>query len=58
METIKKDMLMLHVSEEMALNIAEWKKKIHVVDSKIWDKGFLVVVEDLCLYSNLWRSAV
>ena len=43
MESIKKDMLMLRVSREMTLNKSEWKKKIHVADSKVWDKETLLL---------------
>jgi len=35
MEAINKDMLMFHVNEEMILNRAEWKKRIHVANSKM-----------------------
>ena len=44
METIKKDMLMLHISEEITLNKGEYKKRIHVVTVKNWDKDFVIVV--------------
>ena len=35
MEIIKKDMLILYVSEDIALDTREWKKGIHVGDHKI-----------------------
>ena len=42
MEEIKKDMLILEVAEEMILNRTEWKKIIHLADTKDWDKDFVV----------------
>jgi len=35
METIKKDMMMLHLTSELALNKAEWKKRIHSEPQKL-----------------------
>ena len=42
MEANKKDILMLHVVEYMALNKDEWKKRIHVVDPKKMMKALLL----------------
>ena len=47
MEAIMKDMIVLHVTKKRPLNRAEWKKRIHVANPKMWEKGlqFVVVVE-------------
>jgi len=34
MEAIKKDILMLHITEEMTFNRVEWNKRIYVADPK------------------------
>jgi len=34
MATIKNNMIVISISKEMALNIAEWKKRIHVASPK------------------------
>lgn len=43
-EEINKDMVVANLTEEMALNISKWKKKIHLVEPKSWNRGFVVVV--------------
>ena len=44
MAAIKKNMIVLHLSEEMPLNKVEWKKMIHVAGSKNSGKRLLVVL--------------
>jgi len=41
MDATKEDMLLLCVTEYMTPNRTEWKKRVHVADSKDWDKGFV-----------------
>lgn len=44
MEAVRKAVGVVNLTMAMALNRVEWKKKIHVGDSKIWYEGFVVVV--------------
>lgn len=41
MDAIKNDILILHETEDMNLNIAKWKKMIHVLTWKFGIKALL-----------------
>lgn len=37
MKTIKKDMIVVSLTIEMALNQVGWKKQIYIIDPKLWN---------------------
>ena len=51
-KAIKKDIIMVYVTEKMPLKIDEWKKRIHVASLKIWHQGFVVVVANQKMWQN------
>lgn len=47
MEETKKDLIVVSLTEEVALNIAEWKKRIPIACPKFCNENFVAVVYTL-----------
>lgn len=40
-KTIKNDLIACSLSDDLALDRLEWRKRIHVADPRKWDKGLV-----------------